>query len=169
MSTNAMPLLQPMSAYSWPSWGSVQPKMLLPEPHPIVSRLISACRSTFLHGKLPAKPFTQAAAAEGVAGSAAPVIAAAERARSTRGTRTRRMRMDRSSLFQLERLRQKHRHLSPGIRVVRAVVATAAASGDALCRELLDPVGKERRTRHVSEGAGARGRHIQASMLGLQE
>src|ERR1051325_2175778 len=60
----------------------------------------------------------------------------------------------RSSL-QLEGLRDEDGHLAAGVVVERAVVAAAAAAGDLLRGELLDPVRERRRARHVREEAGA--------------
>ena len=50
-------------------------------------------------------------------------------------------------LLQPERLHQKHRHLPARVGIARAVVAAAAAAGDGLRVQPLDPVGELRRAR----------------------
>src|SRR5690242_18959369 len=65
------------------------------------------------------------------------------------------------------RLEQEHRHLVAADRILRAVVAAAAAAGDALGGERLDPVGERRRAGHVGERAGARRRRVAEAVLAL--
>src|SRR5215471_7680474 len=50
--------------------------------------------------------------------------------------------------LQMKRLREEHRHLASRVRIAGAVVAAAAAAGDPLVRQLLDPVGEGRRALH---------------------
>ena len=45
-----------------------------------------------------------------------------------------------AALRQVERPHQEYRHLRPRDRVLRAVIAAAAAGGDALVVQLLDPL-----------------------------
>jgi hypothetical protein len=68
----------------------------------------------------------------------------------------------------VERLNEEHRHLSQGVRIVGAVVPSAAAARDLLGGELLDPVGEERRTRNVGEEAPAGRRSIGGSVFDLE-
>jgi len=58
--------------------------------------------------------------------------------------------------LQPERPHQEHRHLVAGDRVFRAIVAIATANGDALIRELLDPVNCPVAEVHVVEVTGSR-------------
>ena len=62
-------------------------------------------------------------------------------------------------------LQQEHRHLRARDRVRRTVVPSAAAARDALRGELLDPVGEERRARHVGEDTRARRRDEARAVL----
>src|SRR5262245_51446292 len=62
MSTNAVPLLRPRMAHSWPVTGSVQPQMSLPAPPPMLAMGRYAIRSTLLHGYAPANPPTHVVA-----------------------------------------------------------------------------------------------------------
>ena len=66
-------------------------------------------------------------------------------------------------------LEQEHGHLRPGHGIAGAVVARAATGRDALGRKLLDPGGELARAGHVVEDAGARGRRVGGSVLGLQQ
>src|SRR5262245_5667070 len=77
----------------------------------------------------------------------------------------------RSTLLQLESLRQEHRHLSPRVRIRRTVAqrTRGASARDAFPVEPLDPIGELARTRDVLEHAGARGRRVRGSVLRLQE
>src|SRR5262249_39306098 len=66
-----------------------------------------------------------------------------------------------------------NRHLSAGVWIIRTVIAVAAAGGDSLGREPLDPVGEGELvgvgTRDIAEDAGAGWRRISDAVLGLQE
>jgi hypothetical protein len=64
-------------------------------------------------------------------------------------------------------LQQEHRHLVAAHGILRAVVAAAAAAGDALGGERLDPVGEGGRARHVAERARARRRRVAEAVLAL--
>src|ERR1700709_1616682 len=55
---------------------------------------------------------------------------------------------------QMERRSQEDRHLAAGDRLIGAVVAAAAAGGDAVRRELLDPARGVVGRRHVGEAGG---------------
>ena len=76
---------------------------------------------------------------------------------------------ERGWLLQVERLRDEDGHLSASVVVSRAVIAAAAAAGDQLGGELLDPVGEGRGAGHVCEDARAVWRHVCRSVLGLEQ
>ena len=67
-----------------------------------------------------------------------------------------------------ERLRDEHGHLAARVVRQRAVVAVAAAAGDVLRGELLDPVGERRGARDVAVDPGAGRRRVAGPVLGLQ-
>ena len=71
-----------------------------------------------------------------------------------------------------ERPDQERRHLPAADGIVGAVVAVAAAAGDAVVVELLDPVdgeGRRGRAFDVGEEARAGGRRVARSVLGLEQ
>ena len=70
---------------------------------------------------------------------------------------------------QVEGALQEDRHLRAGHGVGGAVVAAAAAAGDAFRSQLFDPCRAEGADGDVTEDAGFRGRDMAAVILGAQE